>query len=86
MDSTRPTTYTEELGKQICSIIATNSTGLVEVSLNPTGTRFQNVDSPAFAFVMGVLIGYTGNVTLQPAASSSGIASSQSLLAITRIV
>ena len=35
MDSTRPIAYTEELGKQICSIVATNSTGLVEVSVNP---------------------------------------------------
>ena len=35
MDSTRPIAYTEELGQQICSIAATNSTGLVEVSLNP---------------------------------------------------
>ncbi len=35
MDSTRPIAYTEELGQQICSLIATNSTGLVEVSLNP---------------------------------------------------
>jgi hypothetical protein len=35
MSSTRPFAYTEELGQQICSIIATNSTGLVEVSLNP---------------------------------------------------
>ncbi len=35
MSSTRPIDYTEELGKQLCSIIATNSTGLVEVSLNP---------------------------------------------------
>ena len=35
MSSTRPIAYTEELGQQLCSIIATNSTGLVEVSLNP---------------------------------------------------
>ena len=35
MSSTRPIAYTEELGQQICSIAATNSTGLVEVSLNP---------------------------------------------------
>ena len=35
MDSTRPIAYSEELGQQLCSIIATNSTGLVEVSLNP---------------------------------------------------
>jgi hypothetical protein len=35
MEQTRPVAYTEELGQQICSIVATNSTGLVEVSLNP---------------------------------------------------
>jgi hypothetical protein len=30
----RPTTYTEELGQRICSIIATSTNGLIEVSID----------------------------------------------------